>query len=229
MKRFFISLVTVSLLMLSISGCGGGSDSSGNTNTITPTVLLTEDFSAFTVGSNFTSSSWSSMDGGALPVWQIQEATKALDANSAGDMVYSGVGSSSWTNYTFEYKFKVADLNADITAFVRSISGAESAQSYYQVTLSNGNNLSLCKNPSDAATSVCPASASITYSANNYYPVKIVVNGNNVKIYFTSIITFDIDWTDDGALYGPLQPAGSIGLAVSGIPVYFDDLAVTAL
>jgi hypothetical protein len=223
-KSFFVVLIFTLFFCLALASCGGGG---GGTS-----VLLSENFSSFTEGSAFTSSSWTAIDGGTIPPpdWNIQEAVKALDVDSYGFIVYTGTGSPSWTNYTYTFNFKVTNTSVIATAFFRFIGGAEPGLSYYFINIEGGNTLSLGKAPSNNASSYGITSTTISYLADTYYPVKIEVNGNNIKIYFNGATTPDINYTDDGSTYGDLQPAGSVGIGSPNAPdVYFDDLVVTSM
>ena len=165
-----------------------------------------------------------------MPGWTVREATKALDVDSPGDIVYTGAGASSWTNYSFTFNFKVDNTARIASAIFRFIGGAEPGLSYYFVNIQGGNTLTLAKAPSDSSGSMVLDTATISYLADTYYPVRIVVNGNNIKVYFNGSATADIDKTDDGATFGALQPAGSIGLgSPSTLHIFFDDIVVTAI
>jgi hypothetical protein len=228
MKRFSaVWLLFMVFSMVVVCGCGGGGGSTATTNNSIP--ALSENFTSFGIGDVFTSSSWADAWGGAFPTWHVQEAGKALYMNTAGSIVYIDGGSSSWANYTFTFRFKVDNLAVVACAFVRFIGGSENSLSYYQINIQDGNLMTLSKNPSDAAASYVPASTAISYVANTYYSVRVAVNGSNIKVYFDTAATPNIDFTDDGATYGASQPAGTIGVGSPSGLVYFDDLAVTPL
>lgn len=221
-KKIILSLFILVLLAVSFIGCGGGGGG-------TSAPLLSENFSSFNVGDNFTSSSWLSDMGGALPSYQVQEAGKAIHLDFAGGIVYTGSGASSWSNYSFTYRFKVTNLSAMATVFLRFIGFTENSWSYYQVSFYDGNTVSLAKNPSNEAASYPLATGTVAYLTDQYYDVRVEVNGNNVKVYFNNSVTAAINFTDDGSTYGAAQPSGSIGISTPTGSVYFDDLVVTSL
>jgi hypothetical protein len=225
MKHFFLfRFVLIGVLVATLSACG--SDNGSDVD-----ILVSEDFGSYTIGNPFNSSSWAALDGGAMPGWTIQEAVKALDVNSAGAIVYAGAGSSTWTNYTFAFNFKVSNTTEIASAYFRFIGGAEPGMSYYFINIDGGNTLSLGKCPSDVGGCYAVGlPATISYVAGTYYPVLIRMNHNNVQIYFDGATTPNIDYTDDGSAYGPLQHAGSIGVgSPNPANVYFDDIVVTPI
>jgi hypothetical protein len=228
MKRFFpVRFVVVCVLMVMLCICSGCGNSGGGS---TVGVVLSENFDGFTTGTPFTSSSWTDINGGALPAWNVQEAGKALEVDTAGFIVYAGSGSSGWTNYTLTFNFKVEDKSIYATAMFRFIGGVQPSYYFINIVQTGGTDtLSLGKATGGGSFGI--TSSTISYSANTYYPVRIVVNGNNIKVYFNGASTPDIDYTDDGSSYGALQPAGSVGLGSSNGSIinsaFFDDLVVT--
>jgi len=145
-------------------------------------------------------------------------------------IVYDGSGSADWTDYSLTFKFKVTDINAYVNVFFRFIGGGEPGESYYGVVI-NAGGITLTKNPSDVAISYGPSSQVISYNVDEYYPVRIEVSGNNVKVFFNNATDPVIDFDDDGSTYGPLQPAGTIGFGSSNShsTVLFDDIVVNSI
>ncbi len=226
-KSLFYLLILTLFLTFNLISCGGGG---GGTAATSP--LFSENFSSFDDGDSFPpfpSSLWTALAGGAPPLWHIRETVKALNVDSPGYIVYAGSGSESWTDYSLTFKVKLTDVTKMAIVSFRFIGGPENGLSYYQVNIGGGG-LSLSKNASDNNVSWVLNSQVIAYSADIYYPMRIDVKGNNIKVYFDDAATPNIDFTDDGS-YGALQPAGSIGFGSNDSygHVFYDDIVVTPI
>jgi pectate lyase len=87
-------------------------------------------------------------------------------------------GSSSWTDYSVQARVKALSFNGS-DRFVALLARAQSATSYYYLSLRSGNTVQLRKLVDGRATTL--SSASFTVSTNTWYTLRVEVSGSTLR------------------------------------------------
>jgi hypothetical protein len=127
-------------------------------------------------------------------------------------------GDTNWTDYTFSSKIKVTDPNTYVSLRFHN----KDNNNLYELVLNNGVNLDLYKYASGWSDL---SSSTVSYTINTYYNLKVVVHGNNFKVYFDNSVSALIDYTDPAPIAN-----GRINLFAilnASQPAIYDDVLVT--
>lgn len=92
-------------------------------------------------------------------------------------------------------------------------------QKYFQIALIGGNSLRLISKEADSF--MTDETVNISYSTGTYYNLKVIVNKENIKIYYENELKIDRDYP------GTTITSGSIAFSSFGDHTYFDDIVVT--
>jgi xylan 1,4-beta-xylosidase len=181
------------------------------------------DNAAFTKTDNFAtsfSSDWNWSGGN----WAIESGEASID--NVGKRT---LGSTGWSDYTVEADIKGIDnLNSGIMVRVQNPAqggagndpglGTDFYQGYFAFISPGGVGLGK-QNYNWTAL----ASASVPYSLNTWYHMKVVVNGNNIKVYVGDMVNAKIDYTDNSTPF----INGKVGLRAHNAHTHFDNFNVT--
>ncbi|WP_240420083.1 family 16 glycoside hydrolase [Paenibacillus periandrae] len=172
---------------------------------VTPNLLFSDNFEDGTM------TGWTAASG----TWNVvTDSTKVLAQQAvAASIITAG---NSWTDYAYEAKMKlpISDANAGI------IFRVQDASNYYMYRInSSANKLELYKCVGGTLTLV--SSTSFTATPNQWYTVKAVMQGNNIKGFVDGVLK--TDWTNPVTELA----AGKIGFRTTSANVHFDDVLVT--
>lgn len=181
------------------------------------------DNSSFTKTDNFAtsfSSDWN-WSGGS---WAIESGEASI--NNVGKRT---MGSTGWSDYTVESDIKGIDaLNSGIMVRVQNPAqggagndpglGTDFYQGYLAVI--SGTSVSLGKQNYNWTTL---ATTPGTYNTNTWYHMKVVVSGNNIKVYVGDMTNPKIDYTDNSNPF----ITGKVGLRSHFAHTHFDNFSVT--
>ncbi|WP_059053190.1 family 16 glycoside hydrolase [Paenibacillus senegalimassiliensis] len=173
-------------------------------NPIPDITLFSDNFEdGNTAGWTAHSGSWIVVTDSSMALAQKASATSLITAGEA------------WTDYSYEAKAKVpiANANAGITFRVQD------TNHYYMFRInSTAKTLELYKAVDGILTSV--SSTPFTATTNQWYTLKAVVQGNNIKAYVDGALK--IEWTN------PINELtnGKIGLRTTSVNALFDDIVV---
>jgi hypothetical protein len=156
--------------------------------------------------------------------WAIESGEASI--NNTGKRT---LGSTGWSDYTVECDVKGVDtLNSGIMVRVQNpaqggadddaVSGSDFYQGYFAGLSSNG--VVLGKQNYNWTTL---AGSSGTYNTNTWYHMKVVVNGNNIKVYVGDMNTPKIDYTDNNNPF----INGKVGMRSHYAHTHFDNFSVT--
>ena len=159
------------------------------------------------------SAGWTAASG----TWSvINDGSKVLNQKALGTAVITN--GSPWTDYAYqaEVKIPVSDANAGI------IFRVQDSNNYYMYRI-NGttNTVDLYKCVNGTLTNVSSAVLTSTVTPDQWYLIKAVVNGNNIKGYVNGYLK--TDWTN------PITEltSGKVGLRTTSMNVSFDNILVT--
>ncbi|OCT12864.1 hypothetical protein A8709_21265 [Paenibacillus pectinilyticus] len=181
------------------------------------------DNSSFTKTDNFATTfgpDWNWSGGN----WAIESGEASIDNVGKRTM-----GSTGWSDYTVESDIKGIDaLNSGIMVRVQNPAqggagndaglGTDFYQGYLAVI--GGNAVSLGKQNYNWTTL---ASTAGTYNTNTWYHMKVVVSGNNIKVYVGDMTTPKIDYTDNNNPF----ITGKVGMRAHYAHTHFDNFSVT--
>lgn len=181
------------------------------------------DNSSFTKTDSFNtafSSDWNYSDGN----WSIVNGTANI--NNIGKRT---LGSTGWSDYIVECDVNGADaLNSGIMVRVQNPAqggagndpalGSDFYQGYLACLSTTG--VSLGKQNYDWTTL---ATSSGTYNLNTWYHMKVVVSGNEIKVYVVDMTTPKIDYIDNSNPF----INGKVGIRSHYVNTYFDNFSVT--
>jgi hypothetical protein len=122
----------------------------------------------------------------------VYEGTGTRAAMISESITYSN-GDTNWTDYTMYTRVKVTTLNT-----VLSIRFRATPTKVYSVDVYNGTTLLLGAYKGGGWGSM--NSPTVSYTANAFYNLKIVVSGSNIKVYFNDSPTAQIDFTDSSPI-----------------------------
>jgi hypothetical protein len=184
-----------------------------------PSVLFQEDFSSYTAGDHLNPAQWEPYvnPGGSIANDVIAETGKAL--HLVTDHYVLSSGGSAWTDYTYTVDVKTTATGFGFGIYFRAHSGASPGGPAYTVKLQGGNQIVLISSVGGTLEDI---STGFSYSADQYYPLKVVVKGDNIKVSFNNVQV--IDHTDTGTTL----TSGSIGFCADGDNAYFDNIVVTS-
>lgn len=222
MKRIIQLLVMLFTLPVIFAACGSGGGGGNGGGGTQATVLFQEDFSAYNIGDPLDPTKWVPLvTGQSIAGNTIQELTKALYVFTNRFILYNG--GFGWTNYTFKLDLKTTNIAGAFGVYFRAQQGPISGGPSYFVQLSAGNRIVLISNVGGGGGSTMLEDITIAapYSANQYYPLQITVNGENIKVWFNNALV--IDHTDTGTTI----TTGSIGFQAFGDYAYYDNIMVT--
>ncbi|HEY0827609.1 MAG TPA: family 16 glycoside hydrolase [Bacilli bacterium] len=177
------------------------------TPTPPPGTLLQDDFEdGDAVG-------WTTVGGS----WSIAtDGTKVYSQISTSGTAIAYAGDSSWVDYTYQAKVKLNSTNGNVGILFRYAD----ASNFYMFRLNdNGNKVELYKSVGGTLTLL--SSVANTVNTGQFYTLKAVVTGNNVKGYLDGVEK--INWTN-----GTTQlSSGKIGFRMASSSAKFDDVQVT--
>ncbi|HEX3047340.1 MAG TPA: hypothetical protein VHY08_21490 [Bacillota bacterium] len=132
-------------------------------------------------------------------------------------------GSAWWMDYCFSGNVEVTTSSTAIGFRFR----IQDSNNCYSVDLNNGLLYirKLVAGSWNASSLVGTKSASVSYTTNTFYPLKVVALGNNIKVYFDNGTLPVIDCNDNAPYL-----SGKVGLCAytsSGSLGIFDDVVVT--
>ncbi|NOU64575.1 family 43 glycosylhydrolase [Paenibacillus sp. LMG 31461] len=181
------------------------------------------DNASFTKTDNFAtafSNDWNWSGGN----WAIESGEASID-----NVGKKTLGSTGWSDYTVEADVKgISGLNSGIMVRVQNPAqggagndaglGTDFYQGYLAVL--SGSSVSLGKQNYNWTTL---ASTAGTYATNTWYHMKVVVSGNNIKVYVGDMTTPKINYTDNNNPF----ISGKIGLRAHYAHTHFDNFSVT--
>lgn len=225
LRSMFLMTILVSTTLVLLGCGGGGSSSSSAPKNSAPTVLYAEDFSTYNVEDKI-STGWINISGNpiastgnnSIPIAGDEKAMQ-VNANAGGSHVVLEQG-LNWTDYTFSVRFKTTheqQTGVLVRANPAPFEKLED-QKYFQIALIGGNSLRLISKEAGSSTT---DETEISYSTNTYYNLKVIVNKENIKIYFENKLMIDRDYP------GTTITSGSIAFSSFGDHTYFDDIVVT--
>ncbi|GAB3439308.1 hypothetical protein GCM10027436_21340 [Actinophytocola sediminis] len=141
----------------------------------------------------------------------------ARQSGNSGD-ARALAGSSSWTDYAVQARVKALSFNGS-DRFVALLARAQSATSYYYLSVRSGNTVQLKKLVDGRGSTL--ASAALTVSTNSWYTLRIEVSGSTLRGYV------------DGNLVATATDSqfssGQTGLATFNATASFDDVSVESV
>lgn len=155
--------------------------------------------------------------------WAIENGEASI--NNIGKRTF---GSTGWSDYTVEADVKGIDaLNGGIMVRVQNPAqggagndpglGSDFYQGYFAGI--SPTQIVLGKQNYDWTTL---AAAAGTYNLNAWYHMKVVVSGNNIKVYVGDMVNPKIDYTDNG---NPFM-TGKVGIRAHYAHMHFDNFSV---
>ena len=183
----------------------------------------------------FTRTDWKDQEYGVWTVKTVDDVGQVFEAKSDG--VHRGTaifaGDTSWTNYVLEAK-----IWTDDTYWGLIYRADDAGTTYYDAYLNTGGYIEIWKHTDGIWGRSCLVKQTPvggpSISANTWYKMKVVVEGNNIKVFFALLTetyteTPQAEYTDTASPYN----SGRIGLLfydISGPSTYvahFDDVIVT--
>lgn len=148
----------------------------------------------------------------------VNDGTGTRAAMISSSITYAN-GDTNWTDCTLYARVKVMTLNTDLSIRFRA-----TPTKIYAVDLSSGTTMMLGKYEGGWGTL---SSATVSYSADTYYNLKIVVSGSNMKVYFNDSPTAQIDRTDSSPItHGKIGMYANTNSPNAG-PAIVDNVLVT--
>jgi len=187
----WMSVVMVALVCL-VAGCGGGSSGGSNEqiiDPIIPTVLFSDNFESYSTGAWTPTNGWTpNINRGT---WTIaNDGSKALQyvaAAGGSDFIYRG--QPTWTDITISARVKMSAGSSYI-----SIARFKNGTNYHQLVLSPGApgsmHLYIAHNGGTSTVGSQPATANL----DQFYNLKVVFSGQNIKGYLDDVLI--VDYTD---------------------------------
>lgn len=186
--------------------------------------FVAADNASFTKTDNFTtsfSSDWNWSGGN----WAIESGEASID-----NMGKRTLGSTGWSDYTVETDIKgVSDLNSGIMVRVQNPAqggagddpalGTDFYQGYFAFITTGGVGLGK-QNYNWTALASTPEA----HSLNTWYHMKVVVNGNNIKVYVGDMVNAKIDYTDNNLPF----INGKVGYRAHNAHTHFDNFSVSS-
>jgi len=182
----------------------------------------------------FTRTDWANQEYG---VWTVKTVDVGQVFEAKSDGVHRGTtifaGDISWTNYILE-----AEIWTDDTYWGLIYRADDTGMTYYDAYLNTHGYIEIWKHTSGIWGRSCLVKQTPvggpSISANTWYKMKVVVEGNNIKVFFALLTetyteTPQVEYTDEDSPYN----SGRIGLLfydISGPSTYvahFDDVIVT--
>jgi pectate lyase len=160
---------------------------------------------------------------GALDGWTTSGGTWSVAADGTPVARQSGTsgdaralaGTATWTDYSVQARVKALSFNGS-DRFVALLARAQSATSYYYLSLRSGNTVQLKKLVNGTGTTL--SSTAFTVSTNTWYTLRIEVSGTTLRGFV------------NGALVGTATDSqfssGRTGLATFNATASFDDVSV---
>ncbi|QGR00359.1 carbohydrate-binding protein [Paenibacillus psychroresistens] len=150
-------------------------------------------------------------------------------AASINNMGKRTLGSTGWSDYTVEADIKgIGGLNSGIMVRVQNPAqggadndaglGTDFYQGYFASISTGGVGLGKQNYNWTALASVAG-----TYNLNTWYHMKVVVSGNNIKVYVVDMVTPKINYTDNSTPF----INGKVGLRAHAANTQFDNFSVT--
>ncbi len=212
MKKAFTSIIVILALSCIITSCGGGDG-------VSP-IKFSENFESYSLANPWTPVGWTSA-GGATWAIVSDSGNKVLSHVLTSGLLTSNIYSGS--NYTVSAKIKPGSTGTCAGVIARFAD----ASNYFMLSIETPGSLVLRKYSS--GTGYAPVSSPFTFNTTTYYTLTLQVNGNNISGSVTDGVTTEsVNFTDDGATYGPFINSGRIGVAeLVQTGTYFDDILVT--
>jgi pectate lyase len=127
-------------------------------------------------------------------------------------------GQTTWTNYAVQARVKALAFNGS-DRFTAILARAQSATSYYYLSLRSSNTVQLRRLVNGSATTL--ASSAITVTTGTFYTLRIEVNGNQLRGFVNGNLVATA--TDNQ------YTAGRAGVATFNASASFDDVLVETL
>lgn len=201
------------LLSLVITSCGSDGGA------VSP-VKFNENFESYAVANPWTPVGWTS-SGGATWAIVSDSGNKVLSHVLTNGLLTSNIYSGS--NYTVSAKIKPGNTATCAGVIARFVD----ASNYFMLSIETPGSLVLRKYSS--GTGYAPVSSPFTFNTTTYYTLTLQVSGNNISGSVSDgVTTASVNFTDDGATYGPFINSGRIGVAELALTgTYFNDIIVT--
>jgi xylan 1,4-beta-xylosidase len=185
--------------------------------------FVAADNSSFTKTDNFATSfsgDWNWSGGN----WAIESGEASID-----NMGKRTFGSTGWSDYTVETDIKgISGLNSGIIVRVQnpaqggdgndSSLGTDYYQGYFVGISTTAVWLAKVNYNYSLLTQVAG-----TYNLNTWHHMKVVVSGNNIKVYVNDMVTPKINYTDNSNPF----INGKVGLRTHNTHTHFDNFTVT--
>jgi xylan 1,4-beta-xylosidase len=185
--------------------------------------FVAADNSSFTKTDNFATAfglDWNWSGGN----WTIASGEANIDTTGKRTL-----GSTGWSDYTVEADVKgVSSLNSGIMVRVQNPAqggagdDANLGTDFYQGYFAGMSTTGIWLSKSNYNYNVLTSTAG-TYSLNTWYHMKVVVSGNNIKVYVTDMVNAKINYTDNSTPF----INGKVGLRAHNANTRFDNFTVT--
>jgi hypothetical protein len=175
--------------------------------TLGSTVLFQDDFE------DGDAAGWTTVSGS----WSIAtDGTKVYRQSSTSGEAIVYAGFDTWTDYTYEAKVKLSTASGNVGLVFRYAD----ASNFYMFRLNdNGDKVELYKRVGGTLTLV--ASSTQTITTGQFYTLKVIVKGNNIKGYVDGV--GKIDWTNAATQLS----SGKIGFRMSVTSASVDNSIVS--
>lgn len=148
--------------------------------------------------------------------WSVaSDGTQVARQSSTSSDARALAGQPGWTNYSVQTRVKALSFNGS-DRFVAVLARAQSATSYYYLTLRSSNTVQLKKLVNGSSTTL--SSASFTVTTNTWYTLRIEVDGTTLRGF--------VNGTQVGTATDGQFAAGRAGLATFNASASFDDVQV---
>jgi pectate lyase len=148
--------------------------------------------------------------------WSVaSDGSQVARQSSTSSDARALAGQTDWSNYTVQARVKALSFNGS-DRFVALLARAQSATSYYYLTLRSGNTVQLKKLANGSSTTL--SSTSFTVTTNTWYTVRIEVDGTTLRGFVNGTL---VSTATDSQF-----ATGRAGLATFNASASFDDVQV---
>jgi pectate lyase len=145
----------------------------------------------------------------------VTDGTQVARQGSTSSDARALAGDAAWTDYSVQARVKPLSFNGS-DRFTAVLARAQSATSYYYLTLRSSNTVQLKKLVGGSSTTL--STASVTVATNTWYTLRIEVSGNTLRGF--------VNGTQVGSATDNQFAAGRAGLATFNASASFDDVQV---